>query len=204
LIRTTKHSICFTVEYLSKAEKHYKEFAAAYDDNNWKETVYWCEEMDELYTKYYKFIEYLYKLYSGLRTAPGRAPFMSLEEFKNIVIDFGFENSFLLSEVPVCYNLAMMTQEDEVDSERCAEMNLVEFMEAFARLADMINLQGINIDPNDNALTDEQKANQKLWVKTEALLKHCASHARVNKKAVAALGLPAASIFTFKGTLIED
>jgi hypothetical protein len=189
---------------LTDAEKHYKDFAAGYDDNQWKETVYWCEEMDELYTKYYKFIEYLYKLYSGLRTAPGRTPFMSLEEFKNIVMDFGFENSIPLSEVPVCYNLAMMTQEDEVDSERCAEMSLVEFMEAFARLADMVNLQGVNIDPSGDPLTDEQKANQKLWVKTEALLKHCASHPRVNKKTVAALALPAASLFTPKGTLIEE
>lgn len=185
-------------------EKHYKELAQAFDDNNWKETVYWCMEMDDLYTKYYKLLEYIYKMYSGLRTAPGRTPFMSLEEFKNMIIDFGLDTTFPQSEVPLCYNLAMMTQEDEVDSERCAEMSLVEFMEAFARLADMVNLQGINLESTDEPLTDEQKANQKLWVKTEALLKHFASSSRVNKRTVAALALPQASLFTSKGALIED
>lgn len=160
--------------------------------------------MDDLYTKHYKLMEHLYKMYSGLRTAPGRTPFMSLEEFKNLVVDFGLESTFPQSEIPVCYNLGMMTQEDEVDSERCAEMSLVEFMEAFARLADMVNLQGINVVPNSEPLTDDQRLNQKLWVKTEALLKHVAGHSRMNKKTIATLGVPAASLYTPQGNLIDD
>lgn len=161
-------------------------------------------EMDDLYTKHYKLLELLYKMYSGLRTAPGRTPFMSLEEFKNLVVDFGLEALVSQSEVPLCYNLAMMTQEDEVDSERCAEMSLVEFMEAFARLADMTSLQGVNRDSAADSLTDDQRQKQKLWVKTEALLKHVAAHPRMNKKTVASLGLPVASLFTPQGTLVDD
>lgn len=160
--------------------------------------------MDDLYTKHYKLLEHIYKMYSGLRTAPGRTPFMALEEFKNLVVDFGLDSTFPQSEIPVCYNLAMMTQEDEVDSERCAEMSLVEFMEAFARLADMVNLQGINVVPNSEPLTDDQRTIQKLWVKTEALLKHVAGHSRMNKKTIATLGIPAASLYTPQGNLIDD
>ena len=70
---------------------YFNSFASRFDDNNWKETKYWREETDELYTKYLKLLEYLFKSYSGLITKPGNAPFMCLQEFRNFVIDYGLD-----------------------------------------------------------------------------------------------------------------
>jgi len=182
-------------------DKFLQNFAVKFDDNGWKENVYWCEEMDEIYTKHLKLMEYLFKAYSGARAKPGKAPFMALEEFRAFVMDFGLEEFMISAEIPECYNEAMMTQIDEVDSERCAEMSFVEFLEAFARIADHVSFKGINKQADINP---DLLKKQKLWIKTEALLKYIAAHGRMNKKMVTGFGLPAKSIFDEKDNLIFD
>lgn len=181
--------------FLSYLEQFFKEFSSHYDDNGWKETVYWCEEMDELYTKYFKVIEYLFKRYSGLKTKPGQKPFMSLEEYRNLIFDFGLDKLFPNTEIPLCFNQAMMSQIDEVDSERCSEMSQVEFMEAFARLADQISF------PHISAPDQTKKPGQKLWTKTEALLRKIADD--MPKKIISQIALPKESLFDQNENLFD-
>jgi hypothetical protein len=122
---------------------HIKSFAGVYDDHEWKEGKYWNEEHDVLYTKYLKLLQHLYKSYSGAKTKPGKTPFMCLDEFKAFVAAFGIDGHMTGLDIPLCFNVSMMTQIDEVDSERVSEMSFVEFLEAFAHLADMVSFQHI-------------------------------------------------------------
>ena len=178
-----------------------KKFAAEYDDNGWKENVYWCEEMDELYTNHLKLLEYLYSNYTGLRTKPGKTPFMALEEFRNFVVEFELDKVMPSSEIPLCYNLAMMTQLDEIDSERCAEMTFVEFMEAFAHIADLSTSQDLGVDPS---IISANPKGVPLVLKVEALLRRVANHSRMPKRSLESFKLPNQSLFDNKGNIREE
>ena len=157
--------------------------------------------MDELYTKHMKLLEYLYSNYTGLRTKPGKQPFMALEEFRNLVTDFELDNVMPSSEIPLCYNLAMMTQLDEVDSERCAEMSYIEFMEAFAHIADLSDSESLGVDP---AVISANPRGVPLCLKVEALLKRVAASSRIPRKVIDGFKLPAESLFDKKGNIKED
>lgn len=129
--------------------EHIKSFSGIYDDHEWKEAKYWNEEHDVLYTKYLKLLQHLYKSYSGAKTKPGKTPFMCLDEFRAFVTAFGIDSHMTGLDIPLCFNLSMMTQIDEVDSERVSEMSFVEFLEAFAHLADMVSFQHIANQPEE-------------------------------------------------------
>jgi len=154
-----------------------------------------------LYTRHLKLLEYLYNNYIGLRTKPGKQPFMSLEEFRNLVTDFELDKVIPSSEIPLCYNLAMMTQVDEIDSERCAEMSFVEFMEAFAHVADIALPEDLGVDESVIA------ANRKefpLALKVETLLKRVAAHSRIPRKVIDGFKLPDKSLFDQNGNILEE
>lgn len=159
--------------------------------------------MDELYTMHIKLIEYLYKCYTGLLTKPGKPPFMSLQEFRNFIMEYGLDKYLPLADIPLCFNLSMMSQLDEVDSERCAEMSFVEFLESIAHIAEYANLPHISKEhPED--LTEEERTAQPLWVKTEALLHQISNNSNVSTKLLQTFALPKSSLFNSKGELIED
>lgn len=158
--------------------------------------------MDDLYTKYFKFIEHLFKTYSGARTMPGKPKFVSLEELRKLVTDFELDSQIPATEVSQCYNESMMSQVDELETERCAEMSQIEFMEALARLAELANMQHIAIQ--EIILPEADRKKQKLHVRTEAFLKYLSKHPSVNKKLLASFSLPPNSLFDAKGELIDE
>ena len=73
---------------------------------------------------------------------------MSLEEWQQLCQDANFLNEkFTQREVDLNFNLAMMTQLDEISQDRHYNMTWVEFIEALARAADLANLATPVIDP---------------------------------------------------------
>jgi hypothetical protein len=61
---------------------------------------------------------------------------MSLDEFQDMCTYAGIINeTFASREMGVCFNLAMMTQVDELGKRRHMEMTFVEFLEALSRAA---------------------------------------------------------------------
>lgn len=50
------------------------------------------------------------------------------------------DETFGQREVGIQFNLAMMTQVNELDSDRHVKMNLAEFIDMFGRLADKLTL----------------------------------------------------------------
>ena len=66
---------------------------------------------------------------------------MSLDEFTQMLGDAGLLNEhFGNREVGPLWNLSMMTNKDELNSERHLNMTFVEFLEAIARVADRFEM----------------------------------------------------------------
>ena len=71
---------------------------------------------------------------------------MSLNEFKQLSDKAKINPYINERDLAMFYNMSMMTQVDELDSDRCYEMSFVEFLEGFARLAKAASLPGLYID----------------------------------------------------------
>ena len=62
---------------------------------------------------------------------------MSMAEFKDMVLKYDLLDDFLVErDIALSFNLAMMTQVDELTVDRHFQMTFVEFLEALARLAE--------------------------------------------------------------------
>jgi len=113
-------------------------FISSFDNHKWRVERYWNEPVDTVLKSYLPIFRGVYKKYSGLKTLPGQRPFMCLEEFQKLVGDAGMysdkcgERDALLS-----YNYAMMTQVDELNSDRIFQMSFLEFLEAISRIIDL-------------------------------------------------------------------
>lgn len=66
---------------------------------------------------------------------------MSLDEFTQLVTDSNvIDENFGAREVGMLFSVSMMTQVNELDSDRHLHMQFPEFIEAIARLADKLSL----------------------------------------------------------------
>jgi len=89
----------------------------------------------------------VYKHYSGRDALPNEDPFMSLSEFIDLVTASGIvDDTFGAREIGTLFNVAMMTQVDELKTERHCKMVFVEFLEAIARVADRAIADGSKLE----------------------------------------------------------
>ncbi|KRX01621.1 hypothetical protein PPERSA_00328 [Pseudocohnilembus persalinus] len=155
-------------------EKHFTKF----DQQKWREERYWNEDCDYCLKHYKKLIDYIYKQYAKKKVKPGQVPFMCLDELNQIIslCNLNAEESFGSSVYLFAYNMSMMTQVNEIGSNRLFEMSPVEYYEALARIAEEANLIpvlgpfGVDQDENKDKWTLEKRKNQKLGHKLEALI----------------------------------
>lgn len=148
---------------------HFQPILDTFDSQKWREQVYWNEQCDLVYKTYKAVLEAVYKKYSVKRVKPGQKPFMCLEEVNDIckaALLYSDEN-FVERDAFIAFNLSMMTQVDELNSDRIFQMSFVEFLEAVARIAEKYSPQPLTID---EPLPYEQRFNQPLHLKTEALM----------------------------------
>ncbi len=67
----------------------------------------------------YPFIKEIYSKYSGRYALPSQPKYMSLEEFYQCIQDSGVVNeNFNDREIKPIYSISMMTQKDEIESDR--------------------------------------------------------------------------------------
>ena len=111
---------------------------ANYDTNKWRWGRYLNEECDNVFKAYLPIIQTVYKTNSKKNVKPGQKPFMCLEEFQEICANAHLlTDTFTAREIDICFNLAMITQVNELDSDRHFQMSFVEFLEALGRAADL-------------------------------------------------------------------
>ncbi len=86
-------------------------------------------------------------MYSGKKALPGEKKFMCVEELMEMTkkAELCLDETFQEVDVYVSFNLSMMTQVDELDQSRFIKMNLLEFYEALARIADKKALNKVGV-----------------------------------------------------------
>lgn len=60
---------------------------------------------------------------------------MILEEFNNFVLNF-VDKEFPVRDIPICFNLSMKIQVNEIDFDKHYNMLFPEFLEAMCRIVD--------------------------------------------------------------------
>jgi hypothetical protein len=106
----------------------------------WRDTTFWCEENDYIMKQHKLIIDNVYHKYSGARTLPGKKKFMSISEVKQLIDHSGIDRDIPERDISIAFNCSMMTQIDELHSERIFEMSFTEFIELIGRLADKTSL----------------------------------------------------------------
>ena len=72
---------------------------------------------------------------------------MSMDEFKLLVDSMCiYSDYFVSNQVYLYYNIAMMTQVDELESDRHMNMSFTEFVESIARVAETIDIPNFSKD----------------------------------------------------------
>lgn len=75
---------------------------------------------------------------------------MSMDEFILLIQESGvISDSFGEREISPIYSMSMMTQKDEIDSDKHMNMVLVEFIEAVGRVAEKLSIPHLIDDYND-------------------------------------------------------
>lgn len=89
------------------------------------------DAVDDVYKKHDALLHMAYARFSGKRTPPGLAKFMSVTEFQEFLeaVD-GYNSEFLSRKSAVAFRMGMMTQAEESFCSRCQEMTFVEFQHA--------------------------------------------------------------------------
>lgn len=137
--RYIRNKICST--YNQAMQKlltdHLIPVMSTYRTEMWRNEEYYTEEVDLVLKANKEIFVSIYKKYSGKQTLPGKKPFMSLEEFRQVCLDFGLVGeNFATREIDLCFSQSMMTQIDELYYKRHLEMNFYEFLEAICRAID--------------------------------------------------------------------
>jgi hypothetical protein len=121
--------------------------------DKWRFDRYINEPCDLVLKSHRLLLKNIYGRYSVRKVKPGQKPFMCLSEFESIVMSSDLINeSFTVREICLAFNLAMMTQVQELDVDRHYQMTFVEFLEAFSRVADMAKVP----DPVSKEKPDEK------------------------------------------------
>ncbi|EGR33095.1 leucine rich repeat protein [Ichthyophthirius multifiliis] len=144
-----------------------------YNQQLWRNERYWNEQCDYCLKHYKKIIEHVYKKFAKQKVKPGQPPFMCLDELIKIIQLAGLaEDEHFGSTVGYfSFNMAMMTQVDELYNDRIYQMSLVEFYEALARIAEDANFPvGNGIVEEGFDWTWEKRKQQILAHKIEGLI----------------------------------
>jgi len=159
----------------------------------WREERYWNEDVDTVYKSYLPIAQSLYKKYSGMKTKPGMKKFACIEELQKLAVDAGILNDNLVDrDIVICFNLSMMTQVDELNSDRIFQMVFVEFLEALARIADIYS--AASPGEEETVVGLEERKTRPLHLKLEGLL-HILFNRVCDKSTKDSFILPERSIF---------
>jgi hypothetical protein len=115
----------------------------------WREDRYFYMSVENALKNNMNLLQFVYSCFSRKKVKPGQKAFMCLEEFNEIIIRAELLNdNFTAREIAIAFNLAMMTQVQELDTDRQYQMTFIEFLEAISRAVDMVcgNNKGLSLN----------------------------------------------------------
>ncbi|CAD8105716.1 unnamed protein product [Paramecium sonneborni] len=143
-----------------------------YDCHKWRAERYFVEQCDDVCKKYKWVIDYVYMRNSQKKVKPGQPPFMCLDELKDICNRANlYDENFVERDVNLAFNLSMLTQVDELESDRLFQMQWIEFMEAIARISEKYSPIALG-KKDEKEWNYELRFQQPLYYKLEAFMIH--------------------------------
>jgi hypothetical protein len=124
-------------------EKHAKGFMERFGSYPMRQNIIWKEQPDYILKTHKLILDQIWTKYSGMKTMPGKKKYMCVDELRKLIFDSGIEKEIPERDIPIIFNLSMMTQVDELTSERIFEMSYVEYLECLCRLADRVSLPSL-------------------------------------------------------------
>lgn len=119
-----------------------------FNSQRFRDERYWNEECDDVLKLYKAVLENVYLKYSVKKKKPGQKNFMCLDELSDICKHCNlYDENFVERDMQLAFNLSMMTQFDELSNDRIFQMTFIEFLEAFARIADKLSPCPIGTNP---------------------------------------------------------
>lgn len=110
-----------------------------FDSQEFRLTKLYRESCDKVLRKHMPVLKDIYRKAAAGDALPGEDSFMSINEFIQMVVLSGVvDDNFSAREIGTIFNLSMMTQVDEIHSERHCQMTFLEFVEAVCRTADRV------------------------------------------------------------------
>ena len=112
-------------------------YFSQFDCHDWRKKVLWREEVDFTLKISLEPLRKIYTKFIGKNALPGATQYMSLGEFNECILNANVQSdNFGAKQIGNMYNLAMMSQIDEIEKDRHINMTFVEFLEAVVRVAD--------------------------------------------------------------------
>ncbi|CDW85718.1 UNKNOWN [Stylonychia lemnae] len=157
----------------------------------WRRKFLWNEQCDNLLKAYMPVFMHIYNNFGGTHRKPGQKMFMTVDEFENFVLTVPLVNDlFGQRDSSVAFNLAMMTQVNELDQDRHLSATFIEFLEAFCRVADKAAFEPINQSIQEGeeiqSMNIDERKNQSLAIKIENtipyLMKNCCKRPFIEKQ----------------------
>ncbi|EAR90532.2 hypothetical protein TTHERM_00120780 (macronuclear) [Tetrahymena thermophila SB210] len=150
-----------------------EKFEEIEDPQAWRDTKYWIEECDIIIQNNLEMIQGLWNKWANSKKSEKRGfqttQTMSINEFIDMVKNYNLLDDFLTErDILLAFNLAMMTQVDELNNDRFIQMTFVEFLEAIARLADKKCM--LPLGTVDGSYNLQERQQVRLEFKLESLL----------------------------------
>ena len=162
-------------------DEYIKPIFESTDSHIWRAQHCWTEDCDLSIKRQYRTVQKLYDKYSGKFAMPGAQRFMSPIEFTELIDHSRIVNDFFsFKEILPIWNLSMMTQKDEINSDKHLNMNFTEFIEAVCRVSYQLSIPHILDDelPEEDVYGDIERVHE--WgqrdfgYKVESFLLICA------------------------------
>ena len=156
-------------------EKNLVEFNEA-NAQKWRIERYWNEECDNIIKANITLFHQLYNTKGGLHKLPGEKIFMSIQEFITMLSEANLiTDTFTDRDAAISFNLAKMTEIDEINYDKHMKLYFLEFLEALSRCADIMSLPPPNSHEEEWPMESrkEQTLAQKLENLLPILLKIC-------------------------------
>ncbi|EAS06061.2 hypothetical protein TTHERM_00853000 (macronuclear) [Tetrahymena thermophila SB210] len=139
----------------------------------WRDERYWNQQCDAIFKSYLELVKTLWNQYADSRKGEKRyyssIKTMSIYEFKDFVLQFELVDDFYAEkEIPFTYSLSIMTQIDELNSDRYFQMNFDEFLEALARIAEKKSM--IPVGEVESQYDEQERRQLHLRYKLESFL----------------------------------
>lgn len=121
-------------------EENIMPFFKKFDTNVFRINKLYKKTCDIALKNHWQTLKDIYTRASAMDALPDADSVMSINEFTNLVIMTTSDEGLNLTmrEIGPLFNLSMMTQVDEINSERHCQMMFLEFVEAMCRVADRV------------------------------------------------------------------